>query len=492
MSGSTLPLIPGASARSNMTLEARAVASARRTALSPVIAVVTAAIAFLLGMTVAFGRLEIGLMAAVALAGSAVFHHVRLSAWCSLLLITTVAARGVSLTLGLPSLADFLHYPVVIGLALAATDQHPRSASRAPARWLGGFLLVVLLSAIAHPNDGMRAALFILIGGEPLVVIWAIARWGVDRSVVRTIGIVAASLAVVQLPIAVYQGLNYGWSDPVQGTLTGHGAGHHVLGALFALLAFVVLAAVLDGRLGPMLGVLLGAICFAVMIGTGSMAVMIIASLAALGGAVLAPSQRGFPSRRFRGIVLSTVLGSIGIALVAALLPNLADRVTSLAFEREPPEIEIVRERADDDPFLLLFGSGPGTSASRASLLLVEPKPGTPLEALGLEPTELGEEIHGASLNPAYGGSVEADSSSMLGVVGDLGLVGAAGLVLLLVALWRRSGSSNSWLAPAARSAILLVAAISFLDNWMEYPEFSVPLAMLIGFVVSDVPEAAR
>ena len=62
---------------------------------------------------------------------------------------------------------------------------------------------------------------------------------------------------------------------------------------------------------------------------------------------------------------------------------------------------------------------------------------------------------------------------------------------VLLFAIWRRMGKSRSWLAPAARSALLMATALSFVDNWLEYPEFAVPLAVLIGFVVSDIPDGA-
>ena len=96
-----------------------------------------------------------------------------------------------------------------------------------------------------------------------------------------------------------------------------------------------------------------------------------------------------------------------------------------------------------------------------------------------------------ASSNPAYGGSVESAASSALGIIGDLGLVGLVAWGTLFFAIWRRAGRSNSWLAPAARSGLLMVAALSFVDNWLEYPEFAVPFAILIGWVLSDVPEDA-
>ena len=104
----------------------------------------------------------------------------------------------------------------------------PEPPAGRPADGSAGLVLVVSLSAVAHPGNPLRGLLFLLIMGEPLVVIWAISRWGADEEALRSVGIVAALLAVIQLPIAVYQGMNYGWTDPVQGTLVGHGAGSHV------------------------------------------------------------------------------------------------------------------------------------------------------------------------------------------------------------------------------------------------------------------------
>jgi hypothetical protein len=408
-----------------------------------------------------------------------------------LLLVTAIAARGVRDLLGLPEIVDFLHYPIVLLFALAAADRPPRAPSRAPGRWLGIFFLVVLLSAVAHPDVPMRTALFLIIAGEPLVVIWAIARWGADERTVRAVGIVAVMLALIQIPIGVYQGLAYGWSDAVQGTLQGHGAGSHVLGGLFALALFVVIAAILARRLNPVLGGAYAALCFGMMLATGSMSVLVIATFAAVLEPLTAPSRPHLGARRgsrLTAVFLVLVVGVSVLVLVGALFPGFYGRVVSLATSNDQPGLEIVSDRATSDPLALLFGSGPGTSASRASLLLVGAKPGSPLEFIGLEPTELGVELRFATSTEGYGGSVESAASSALAVAGDLGLLGLAALGMLFIVMWRRAGKSTSWLAPAGRAALIMVAPLSLIDNWLEYPEFTIPFAILIGLVLSDVP----
>jgi hypothetical protein len=475
-----------------LTLEAQVADRPWRASMAVLIMATACVLAIVAGKAAAEGHTQIAILSIGGLASLAVFRYLRLPAWCSLLLLTAVAARGARYALGLPEVVDFLHYPVVLLFALAAADRPPRAGSRAPGRWLLFFFLVVLLSAVAHPDVPTRSVLFLLIAGESLVVIWAITRWGVDESAQHTVGLVAVVLAAIQIPISVYQGLVYGWSDPVQGTLVGHGAGQHVLGALFALALFIVIAAVLARRLSLVIGLLVAALCLGMMLATGSMSVLVIASFAAVLEPVIAPSgphiSMGF-SRRVGTVALVGLVGVSGLVLVGALYRGLYERAVSLATSTDQPGLEIVWDRAMSDPLALLLGSGPGTSASRASLLLVDAKPGSPLDFIGLEPTDLGVELRFATTSEEYGGSVESAASSALGVAGDLGLVGLAALVMLFIGIWKRAGRSTSWLAPAGRAALLMVAPLSLLDNWLEYPEFAIPFAILIGFVLSDARE---
>jgi hypothetical protein len=474
--------------------EARVAASRWRAAISPAIVVLVALVALYTGKVVSDGHLLIGLVVALALAGLAAFRYMSLAGWCCLLLLTTIAARGMSAVLGLPSIVDFLHYPVVVGFALAAFGRPRHTSSRAPARWIAGLLLVVLLAAIAHPDNPLRTLLFLLIAGEPFVVIWALARWGVDQKSLRTIGIVAVALAAIQIPIGVYQGLTYGWTDPVQGTLSGHGAGHHVLGALFAIAFFVIVSAVLARGLNPIVGIVSGGICLAMTTATGSMAVLLVAVVAAVAGPLLGGSDwaRAIQARKMSSLILVLALGAAALVFTAAWVPGIYDRASDLATSRRPPEIEILRDRAASDPLAFFLGSGPGTSGSRASLLLIDVEEGSPLAFLDLEPTDLGIRILNASSDELHGGSVESAPSSALAVVGDLGLIGLVGFVALLFAIWMTIGRSESWMVPAARSSILMVGALSLLDNWLEYPEFAVPFGILVGLVVSAVPEEAQ
>ena len=236
---------------------------------------------------------------------------------------------------------------MVLLFGLAAVDRPWRAASRGPGRWLAGFVLLVLLSALAHPSNPLRALLFLLIAGEPLLVIWAISQWGTDREASRTVGLVALLLAAIQVPIAVYQGTTLGWTDPVQGTLTGHGAGHHVLGALFALGLLAVVAAILARRLNPVAGGLMANLCLGMMLATGSMAVLVVASIAAIMEPLLGPSRSsGVGPSAANGHVVALLLGATTLAFVAASVPGFFQRALDLATSRRAsPEIAIMRDR---------------------------------------------------------------------------------------------------------------------------------------------------
>jgi hypothetical protein len=459
--------------------------------------VASLALGVMVGIAVAQGRLELALVAAAGLFGVAVLGELSLVAWCGLLLATTVAMRGVVTVLSLPESLNFVHYPVTVAMAFAALQRPYRDASRVPTLWLGGFVIVTLLSLLANLTHPLRALVFLLIVGEPLVIVWVLSRWEVSPRERRTIGWIVLALALIQFPLAALQAAQHGFGDPVQATLTGHGAGHHVLGALFALLLLVVIAAISGRKIGVVTGVIAGASCLLMMVATGSMAITVLTALVV----PLVPLLGATGASRLALRLLPTLLAGLALGVTALILvqvfvPGIYERARAVATPEESYELALLSERLDD-PATMTFGSGPGTTASRASLLLISAEgTGSPLTFLGLDPTPEALEI-AASTRSEYGGSAESARSSALAIIGDLGLIGLVGAALLLLSMWRALGRSPHWLGPAARAAIALTAMLSFVDNWFEYPEFAVPLALLVGTalgertIASDV-EASR
>lgn len=451
-------------------------------------------------------HLDLALIIAGAVFALSVIYSKRLSlsGWCVLMLLATVAARAPTTLLGLPAILEFSHYGVALAFAYAAAGRPKLTGRTNSGKWLWVLLVLTVASALANASHPMRALFFIVILGEPLLVIWCIERWGTDELSERRLGVFLVLLMAIQVPIGLWQGLTMGWNDPVQGTLMGHGAGAHVLGGLFALTAIVAAAGVQGHRIPALYALGAGAVALGMIGAAGAMAVLVLTgiSLAIIPLTGSSGSGSGKTPRIRASALLVAVLGTFGALYFAQLLlPDLVTRATKLISFGAFPETDIIEERLRDDPARLILGSGPGTSGSRASLLLTAPEfeQGSPLAALQLPPTEIGLELRKKDdiARQRYGGSAETTASTALGFIGDLGLAGLVSLVALYAAVWGKAGQKGTWLAAAVRASICLISMLMFLDNWLEYPEFVIPLAMMIGFGIrgvrspSDTPSRA-
>jgi hypothetical protein len=414
-----------------------------------------------------------------------------LTQWCILLLVTSVAGRGLVALLGLPTLVGFLHYPVTVAFAAYATHRPGTPVSRRIGRWLTGLLALLILSMLANGSHPLRAALYLAISGEPLLVLWAVVRWGPHIHVERKVGLGALALLALQIPLGVWQGMKFGWMDPVQGTVVGSGAGAHILGGLFALGLLVVVGAAMDGRVPWPVSLAAGTVAVGMMIAAGANQVVIAVAMAISVLPLIAWSPSHSRSRRrllLGGAVLSVVLALTALMIMQrANESDIIGRAEGLSRPDQLPETRLTLERFSKHPLQLVFGDGPGTTASRASILLTPEmlRQSSPLAALRLSPTEEAVRIV-SQVRAHYGGSAESVASGTFGIVGDLGLLGLVGLALILAGVWREAGRSRNQLARAARGALLMSAILSFIDNWLEYPEYAVPLALLLAFALQE------
>jgi hypothetical protein len=453
-------------------------------------------LAGLAGWAIGHGNLFLALVPPILIVGIGLFDRLSLAGWCGLVLVLTVVSRAVVAILGLPDVFNFIHYPAALAFAVAAAHRPRHERSRLPAgRWMTGLLLLTALSSIANSTNPLRGLMFLLILGEPVVVIWAIQRWGVDEATEARVGRLAFVGLLIQIPLGVWQGSMGGWYDSVQGTMVGHGAGAHILGGLFALGLFIWLAAIFDGRHSWFTAVVVGGVAFGMMAAAGAVQVIILAAVALPATLLFRARERPFNSGR-EGVRARWNASRIAITLVLVVLvltapswidsiaPGTSSRAADLASPSRLEEVVLAKERAQSNPLQFLLGSGPGTSASRAALLLTpyNTKPGSFLLELPIEPTALALRYSLASKSISAGGSAESAASSILGVIGDLGIVGLLGLVFMFLGMYRASNRLRSWLAPAVAAALVMAFGLSFIDNWLEYPEFSVPLAILIGF----------
>lgn len=470
----------------------------QRPVRSWLIFVATATLAGAIGVAVGMDRMLLAVvLAGCALIASVFFtDYLTLYHWCALLLLGTVLARAPVVLLGLPGVLNFAHYPVALALAWAASNR-PRpddGRSKAPKHWLVGLALITAISAGANLVHPVRVLFFLLIVGEPLLVIWSIRRWGPEPQSERKLLYLVTAVVLVQLPFIASQGLTLGWTDPVKGTLMQHGAGAHVLGGLFALVLFVSVFAVRDRLISPIVGLGLAGVAVLVMVGAGAMAVLITSIIALLLASSFTTRREGSQRRvqlRPAGSFIALLFVVPAFLLAQIAVPALFERSRDFLDLQRFPEADLVQDRARSNALELMIGSGPGTSASRASILLAPGvyEEGSPLAVVALPPTEAGLRILREDIRiitKLAGGSAEKSASTALAVLGDLGLVGALALILFFASIWRDTAYASSAQGSAVRAALVMLLGLIFLDNWLEYPEFTVPLALLIGFATGE------
>jgi hypothetical protein len=455
----------------------------------------------LAGWAIAQGQLLLAPIPAIIALGTLLMFSLSLTGWCVVLLLGTVVSRGVVAVTGLPDVFNFMHYPATLAFAMAASQRPAQHPSAVPARrWLAGLVGLTLISSILNLTNPLRGVMFLFIVGEPLLIVWAMQRWGVDEATEARVGRFVFILLLLEIPLGLWQGKQGGWNDATQGTLIGHGAGAHVFAGLFALALFVWLAAVIDGRHSWVTAVVVGLVAFGMMGAAGALQVVLTAGATVLVMALVPVSKGTARQRRDSTVRRGARKIVVGILLFAFVLsallwadvltPGTSSRAETVAHPTQRDEYVLAKQRFHSQFMQFVVGSGPGTSGSRAALLLTRQYAGTGsifLE-LPIEPTPLAVNIVKASSVPGSGGSAESAASSVLGIIGDLGILGLVGLVALMIAMYRASLRVGSWLAPALAAALLMAVALSFIDNWLEYPEFSVPLAILIGLATSSPP----
>ena len=450
--------------------------------------------AVLLSQMLAVGQLEIPIAVAGMILGLALFDKVTLTQWCVLLLLSSVVSRTLVVLAGLPAILNFVHYPIAFGMGLASLryPRDPQSSRSSPGAWILGLLVLSLVSLLAAFSHPVRAVVFLVILGEPLVVMFAIHRWAPGTTEhLDVLKKTCIALLAVEIAVGLWQGLSVGWGDDVKGTLMDQSAGAHVLAGLFAIGVFLILSRVLAGRMSRGLGLVMSGAMVAMILAADARQVLLTMAVGVVAIGVLGrPGVRAGLKRvsdwSLGRAVMALAVAAVSLFVFEQIFPGSFERARGLAKYDELAEVQLIEDRWGE-PVTLIFGSGPGTSGSRASLLLTpgQFKEDSPLAALDLPPTELGLEIAAESRSQSFGGSSESAASTSLGILGDLGLVGFFAMAYLFVRLWFVLGRGG-WLSTAARGALIMTAGLIFVDNWLEYPEFAVPLSVLAGLALRE------
>jgi hypothetical protein len=174
-------------------------------------------------------------------------------------------------------------------------------------------------------------------------------------------------------------------------------------------------------------------------------------------------------------------------------------RVTQRKHAGKPAAIKAMMHDMRADPTTILLGFGPGETVSRFAFLTTPGllRGGSPVKLLHLHQATRAQQYQDlalAGLRDSVGiSSFEQAQSSIVGIFGDYGLIGAlayAGLVgALLTALWKRGRRSQ--LASAALAGWAMVLPLAVVFDWLEQPPFTLMLATVTGLALTELLRAA-
>jgi hypothetical protein len=370
----------------------------------------------------------------------------------------------------LPGVVTFMDFPFAWGaLAVALIRSNgalPETTKKTFVRlgMLGGAVAASMIATFSAP---LRGVLDFLLLGEPFAIYCALL---IDPPTTRQRHLLKRlllGLAVIQLPVALWQFMAFGKGDHVQGLLAGTGAGAHVVAACCAVAGMWVLSR--PGRrwlavpllIEPFLAdakQVVFALAFGVVVAgwkTGRVNTLI--KVAVVGGGVLLLILNPFFGMGSSKVLHQTDSGKAGKQPVAHFLWSqmLADKPS------------------------LLFGKGPANTVSRAAFMTVPGfvKSSSAVEALHLKPAPVAINAEavaaGTTLRSSGPSSVNSALSSMLGVFGDLGFLGLAAYALLFASIFFRVRKIPTPEAAAATTGLAMLALLGVVFDWWEEPPFT-------------------
>ncbi|HUT79347.1 MAG TPA: hypothetical protein VM285_16730 [Polyangia bacterium] len=415
---------------------------------------------------------EVGLLLAVGLLGVCALG-LPVAAW---------AGASVALALGGRTLVAYgllpeasVQLPIVmawIALALALVRHRPGSDNRGIvlSLMLAGLGLAIALATAVTGVEPTRGLFYASLLATPFALLAALLLDPPDPPWRHRLFYMLGALLVIQIPITLVQAAQFGIGDPVRGTLMGSDVGAHVVGAVCLIGALWL---VLSGRLTPLRATIAFGLAIVPVL-SGANQVIFAFPLALLSLVVV--------NRRRMGLALVIVVGCLGALLaLPGINSNYVRGSLSRATEvlKADPATEVASAMLAD-PAVALLGRGPATTVSHASFLTTEEE--NPLiSGLGLEPATVPSDL-GANL---LAGSVERPKSSVLGVVGDLGLLGLLAYGVLCAYIVSLARRRHTPLAQVSTVGLTMLLILGYLNDWLEQPPFTLFLALLIGLALA-------
>jgi hypothetical protein len=406
-----------------------------------------------------------------------------------------VLIAGVSrlaVALSAPHFLNFAHYPLVIGgLVVAVFRGTIPVASRPIAAGLIGFLAVNFLSWALNGGELLRPLLNTLVFAEPLVLIYVMMVAPPNKRLADLLWRVVIGIALLQVPLGVWQWLGVGRANPdsVQGSFIGSGTGAHVAGAV-ALLG--VLIFICKGGASQDFRMKIG--LFAAALPLFAFPVISDAKQAIvcfLPGVLWAVMSIGRISP-MKLIVPAIFIAFIFYAAVNLYTPlaMIADQgLLSAGYNEKLDGLLGITTKLSSRPERWLFGLGPGNTVSRVALLTpeVDLSSESSVGAFGLKTSLTTRELL-QNTRSSYLSSSSAFSgvASWFGLLGDLGVVGLLLYLGMIASIWRGlSREKATWESASAKGALLMAALLGGVYVWLEEPGFTLLAALVTGLALT-------
>lgn len=419
------------------------------------------------------------------LRGSAVLAWYLLIAGVAMLFLS----RAFVAYAAIPPAVNFLHFPLIFGAFVLSRGKQRTSGQRAMERALAVSLTLAVASVVLSPTTpALQTALTWVVLVEPLLVVLTVWHLTSRGLIVRAPRLLALSVVLAQVPVALFQWVLFGSGDEVQGFMVNQGAGHHLLGVLGLTVAIVALNALLadnsTSRLAAVLLLVAGLALPVLADMRQGILVFIVVTIAMFGPAVVLGGKAGSSMVR-RLAATGVLLGTLGIAAVAAnqavALARQEPWRGSAVIDSKIETASIIATAMRDQPLSPLVGLGGGATATRVAWLATPLGSSSFLAGLDLPASPIAGRL--AELwvsNPQWvRSSASSPFSTWLGVFGDLGILGLAAYATSWLLVWRCTASTRGRLE--TRALMLFLVILGLIGNWLEEPQLVVVAALLVG-----------
>jgi hypothetical protein len=422
-----------------------------------------------------------------------------------MLVLATISRALVSF--GAPSVIDFVHIPIVLCLAAQSVQFARRSRiCRRAWLWLAVLLVVAEASWIGAGGEFVRPLAAWVLLSEPLLFAIALSAALISMTasmraeMARRIELTVVALAAVQLPFALRQLLTKGVGDPVEGTFIKLGSGAHVVGALEFVGALALASILVRQRHIRRVWWALVVIFILMVVATDAKQVLVAAVPAVLTFVCLADAGSGI--RRVERRAKLVILGGAGVLFAVIFVTygplHSAGSETNLSYGSagKLDAARLIVDNMNNRPESFLVGLGPGDTVSKLATLTkgADLRADSPVGFLELSQSPLTQQIREQDKANYIlaSSSVFSGLSSMIGLFGDLGLLGTLAYGMAWYALVRPALRSRGNPRSVIAAAIVATVILSYVNVWLEEPNFMLPLAALVVAAVARSTLAAQ